>query len=468
MVSLFSFIYANPILWAIFPFIILTISYYIVSLLVTINTKSFDFDLHNKIVASWRPKQFPSVDIFLPTCGEDIEVLKNTWDGVALLVGHYRGAVTAYVLDDSNREIVANLALQYKFQYKVRPNPGEYKKAGNLRYGFSISKNDFIIIFDADFRPRIDFINELLPYMHQKGERIGIVQSPQYFDVNLHQNWLERGAGATQELFYRFTQVSRNDHKSAICVGSNAIYRRSALNSIGGTALVEHSEDVHTGINLRMKGWDLVYIPVILAKGLCPESMTAFFNQQYRWCMGSMSLMISTKFWELKIPWRSKLSYISGFLYYIHTAISSIVLPIIPLFILIVVPESIDFKHSLLIIPSFIFSFIIYPLWHKNIYGIEVRSVQNIYGWAHLIAIFNIFTNNTMSWNPTGSKSKSNIRYYIFRISQIIFNFIPALLWLIIAGYYIVIRSKIEFIFIFIGGLIYFAIVSKPTFYRKP
>ena len=59
---------------------------------------------------------------------------------------------------------------------------------------------------------------------------------------------------------------------AAICVGSNAVYRRAALDSNGGTTLIEHSEDVHTGFDLRRNGWPLRYIPVNLATGLCPAT----------------------------------------------------------------------------------------------------------------------------------------------------------------------------------------------------
>ena len=468
MISSSTFLYNTPALWVLSPFIILTIVYYIVSLLVNFNTKNFNILEHNKIVNNWIPKKFPSVDIFLPTCGEDLRVLNNTWEGVLSLVNNYKGNIIVYVLDDSNRESVKSLAEEYKFTYSVRPNPGEFKKAGNLRYGFSISKGDFIIIFDADFKPNKDFLKELLPYMYAH-KKVGIIQSPQYFDINHNQNWLERGAGSTQELFYRFTQVARNHYKSAICVGSNAIYRRKALNDIGGTALIEHSEDVHTGFNLRIAGWDVFYVPVVLAKGLCPESMRPFFNQQYRWCMGSMSLMRSGKFWNLKLKPRARLAYVSGFIYYIHTALASIIAPIIPIYILIFEPEAIQLHHISILLPSFIYLWVIFPLWHNHSYGIEVKSVQNIYGWAHIIAIFNIFTNTAMAWNPTGSKSKnsSNIRYSIFRILQIIFNLIPGIIWVCTSAYYLFVLQQLDFILIFLGGLLYLSIVSKVSFYKE-
>ena len=117
-------------------------------------------------------------------------------------------------------------------------------------------------------------------------------------------------------------------------MGSNAIYRRTALTEIGGTALIEHSEDVHTGFKLRKKNWHLLYVPLVLAKGLCPSELKAFFKQQYRWCMGSMSLLSSKEFWQTKLPVKSRMCYGCGFMYYIHTAVYALFTPVIPLIML--------------------------------------------------------------------------------------------------------------------------------------
>lgn len=465
-ISMSRFLYLNPELWALYVFLALTVIYFLVSFLVNIRTKDFKYKNHVDLVRTWKPSKYPTVDIFLPTAGEDLRVLENTWEGVQGIIDHYPGQVTAYCLDDSGRDTVHDLARKFNFKYSSRTDRGVHKKAGNLRHGFKISSSDYIAIFDADFKPRSDFLAELMPYM-DFDSKIGIVQSPQYFDVHTEQNWLERGAGAVQELFYRFSQVSRQNHDAAICVGSNAIYRRVALNDTGGTALIEHSEDVHTGFNLRMYGWKLQYVPVVLAKGLCPDSMTAFFKQQYRWCLGSMSLLSSRKFWHTKLKTRTRLSYFSGFLYYIHTGIMSFFTPVIPLYLLLFAPESLRPQYMLFVVPAFIFAWLIYPIWHRSIYGIEAWAVRSVYGWAHLFAIYDALTRRTMSWQPTGAVKGRDYRYITFRFMQVMFNFIPAFVWVLLSGWYVFISNNPAFILMFLSGLLYLSAVSKITFYTK-
>ena len=179
-------------------------------------------------------------------------MIKNTWAHVADMAHFYQGVVTLYVLDDDGDQAVAAMAAEFGFVYRSRPNRGWFKKAGNLRYGFRLSSGDYILVLDADFAPRPDLLDELLPYL-ERDRRTAIVQSPQFFRVVDQQNWIERGAGAVQELFYRAIQVSRQRMDGAICVGTCAVYRRAALQENGGPTLIEHSEDVHTGFDLRRR-----------------------------------------------------------------------------------------------------------------------------------------------------------------------------------------------------------------------
>jgi len=299
-ISQVRFVITDKPLLILAPFFLFTVLYYLISLWVNMATKDFDMAAHTRLLQEWRPSTYPSVDIFLPIGREGLDVLNNTWTGVYALMLRYPGLCSVYVLDDGADPEAERLASDYGFNYLTRPvegdNPrGWFKKAGNLRHGFSHSSGDFIVVLDADFTPRADLPEQLLPYM-TADPKLGIVQSPQFFRVHRGQTTMERGAGAVQELFYRFVQVSRDQRGGAICVGSCAIYRREALKKNGGATLIGHSEDVHTGFDLRRQGWDLRYVPVPLAAGVCPDTPDSFFVQQYRWCMGSMDLLRHPRF----------------------------------------------------------------------------------------------------------------------------------------------------------------------------
>lgn len=466
MISGFNFVFANQEMWLFGLFLGFSVVYFVISAIVNFNTSDFSRKRHQEIVANWHPEKMPSVDIFLPSAGESTNVLLNTWSGVIRMARSYSGQVKIYCLDDSGRKEVELLAGQLGLKYLSRPDKGVFKKAGNLRYGFQNSSGDLIAIFDADFRPSKDFLNELVPYF-SSNPRVGIVQTPQYFEVAQFQNWLERGAGAVQEFFYRYSQVSRQYHDASICVGSNAIYRRRALNDTGGTALIEHSEDVHTGFNLRMKGWTIEYLPLILAKGLCPSSLRSFFNQQYRWCRGSMSLLGSKKFWGAQMPFRMRMSYFSGFLYYSHTAIASLLVPVVPLALLFIYPEQIQLYNYILLLPSFVLTQVVMPLWHRADYGIEAWATKMVYGWAHLFAIIDSIRNKSMPWQPTGAKTNKNRQYVLFRVFQFVLNFVPASVWALYSLFITISTGEVKYLPLLISGWYFLAVSSKVCFYSE-
>ena len=460
IVSQVLFVRLSPWLLVLTPLMIFTLVYYIISLVVNMFTPTFNFKRHDELVKKWQPAHYPSVDVFLPVCGEPPHVLANTWEFVRTMGKRYRGHVTVYVLDDSPTEAMERMALAFGFIYQRRPNRGWFKKAGNMRYAFERTMSEFILVLDADFTPRADMLDEMLPYFDAESD-IGIVQSPQYFRVHQGQGWVERGAGAVQELFYRSVQVARQAHGAAICVGSCAIYRRAALDAIGGSTLIEHSEDVHTGFDLRMKNWHLRYIPVVLAAGLCPSDVDSFFTQQYRWCAGSMSLLGSGKFWKTRLRPRARLSYISGFCYYLHTGLFTFVGPVIPLLMLIVFPREMQLANYVLILPSVIYNMLVFPFWHRARYRLEGWTVKLIYGWAHAFAIWDILRGRRMGWQPTGStakKSKTRRLWHGLRC----WTAGSGLLWAAVAGFRML-QSENPLIFVpaFLSAMFYLAVVGQ-------
>jgi cellulose synthase (UDP-forming) len=431
LISQSRFLLTAPVLLVFAPLLAFTVVYYVISLCVNFGTHGFDMDAHRELVKVWRPASYPALDIFLPICGEPIEILHNTWRHVAELIRDYPGIAIAYVLDDGASSEAAALANDFGFTYLVRPNRGWYKKAGNLRHAFEHSNGEFVLILDADFTPRSDLPVETIPYF-AADPTLGIVQSPQYFRTHAGQSWTERGAGAVQELFYRMVQVSRDRHKGAICVGSCALYRRKALESNGGTTLIEHSEDVHTGFDLRRAGWNLKYLPIPLATGLCPSDPDSFLTQQYRWCAGSMSLLASRKFWQTKMRWRTRFCYLSGFCYYLHTALFTFVVPAIPLVMLIFMPEHIRLINYVSIAPSIIYNTVVFPAWHRCKFGLTGFMAKFLYGWAHLFCLFDIVRGKRMGWQTTGSgKRKAGTRRVW--IAMALWNVPTCAVWVLLA-----------------------------------
>jgi cellulose synthase (UDP-forming) len=437
---------------------LLYLAYQAVSLPVNFAGRSFDLDAHKDRVSSWRPHQYPVVDIFLPICGEPLGVLRNTWAGVFELITAYPGAARAFVLDDGDSDEAMAVSQSFGFSYIRRPEH-VHKKAGNLNYAFVRTRGEHIVIFDADFRPRADFLAETLPYMDDPVT--GIVQTPQFFRVSPRQAWVERAAGPTLEVFYRAVQVSRDRFGSALCVGSNAVYRRAGLEPCGGFTEIPYAEDSHTGLDMRYYGFELRYLPVPLATGICPSNLDAFMRQQYRWCCGATSLVWTKHMWRVNMSWKGRLPYIAGWLWNFTTALRTLVLPLIPITLLLFLPGEIELRNAILLIPAVITTAVLYPLWHNAPYSPRIWPLAIAVGWAQILAIWDYSRGKVMSWQPTRGPGDATRRFWW---GVTLWNGTLCLTWLGLAAWRIEQTGSLRFGVVAVFGLLNAFIVARLIF----
>ncbi len=447
------------VLW---PFAIVTAAYalyQLISLPVNFCGRGFDLAAHQARITAWRPARYPSVDIHLPICGEPVEVLRNTWTAVASLIDCYPGPAQAYVLDDGPSDEARAAAADYGFGYIRRPDSRVFKKSGNLRYGFARTEGEFILILDADFAPRSDLLAETLPYLDDS--RVAIVQTPQYFRSGAGQRWIENAAGAIQEVFYRSIQVSRNRFGAAICVGTSAVYRRAALVPQGGPTLIPYAEDVHTGLDVRRAGWSLVYLPVIMSVGICPDNLDAFVRQQYRWCTGNAGVVFTRRLWSVAMSTPARLTYISGFCYYAYTSLLAFFGPLIPIVLLAFLPGQIRLRNFIVLAPAMITGFVLYPLWHRCRYGPSVWPLGIARGWAHVFALWDSARGKTMGWHPTRTPGAALRR---FRLWVAGWSGGTALAWAALAIYRAVTLGTGRFAVLVAFGLLNLVLVGRVIF----
>lgn len=447
--------------YVVIPIALYTLAYFVyqvLSLPVNYTGKDFDLTEHDALVRAWSPARYPSVDIFLPICGEELELLRNTWIGVAELIEQYPGDAAAHVLDDGDSDLAEQMAAEVGFSY-IRREVHEFKKAGNLNYAFLRTNREQIVVFDADFRPRPDFLANTLPYMDDP--KIGIVQTPQFFRVSYAQTWIERAASATLEVFYRVVQVSRDRFGSALCVGSNAVYRRAALEPQNGFTLIPYAEDSHTGLDARRNGYELTYIPVALATGVCPSVLDAYMRQQYRWCCGATSLIWSRRMWSVKMSWKSRLPYLAGWMWNFTTALRTLLIPLLPVGLLVFVPNQIRAHNALLLIPALLTSTVLYPLWHNAPYSPRTWPLAIATGWAQVLAIWDYARGRVMSWTPSRGPGDATRRFWR---GVTIWNGSLAVAWVVLAVWRISQTGSGRFWVVLLLGVINLVIVGRLVF----
>ena len=408
------------------PNFLLALSSFVGTLLTTVyiasGYKQFNLEGHEKRVLELKRLQkhlLPEIDVFLPCAGEDLKILARTYESVSL-IDYPQEKTNVYVLDDKGDPEVELLVRQYGFHYLSRPNKGEKKKAGNLKYGFEHSSGKYILILDADFAPSQEIISELLPYL-ETDETIGIVQSPQDFVLNNSEpSYVQKGDIGVQEFFYRICEVARNTYNASICVGTNALYRREALLKSGGFYQIEHSEDSHTGISVIKNGYQILYIPIVLATGYCPSNYYQLFKQRSRWCLGSLSLMRSKHFWETKLNFMARLCYFSGFYYYLFSFVV-ILYPLHSLYLL-ATPAKSSLTDTLFFLPNILYLFFSYTTFYYPRFSFSVLGNQFFFYWTYLfVAMKELILGRKEEWVATGVSQSKNISYQVLLVTVFIY-----------------------------------------------
>ena len=242
-----------------------------------------------------------SVDVFITVCGEAYPLIRRSLAAACEMRGQHH----TWLLDDASDPKLAKLAERFGAGYLTRTDHS-YAKAGNLNHALSVTNGDIVVIFDVDHAPEPDFLERSLG--HFANPKIGFVQAMLTFN-NGGQSWVARAAMETSLDFYNPTSLGAFTIGGATLMGSNALLRRTALDSIGGYQ-PGLAEDLATSIALHGAKWASAYVSEPLAPGLAPPSFEAWFVQQLKWARGVFELLITAypRFFG-RLTWGQRLSY---------------------------------------------------------------------------------------------------------------------------------------------------------------
>ncbi len=146
----------------------------------------------------------------------------------------------------------------------------------------------YLLIFDADMNPLPDFVENLVAYM-ELFPKVAFIQTPQYY-TNFETNRVARASGLQQIIFFEYICEGKGLRDAMFCCGTNVLMRAEALLSVGGFDETSVTEDFATSLKLHMNGWRTLYYNKICAFGMGPEDLGAYFKQQFRWSLGTLSL----------------------------------------------------------------------------------------------------------------------------------------------------------------------------------
>jgi cellulose synthase (UDP-forming) len=270
-----------------------------------------------------------TVDLFIPTYNEPVALLRDT----VVCAVSVRYPHTTWLLDDGNRPEVKALAEELGCRYLARAQR-THAKAGNLNHALKHSTGDFVVTLDADHVPQPELIDRMLGFF--ENPKVAIVQVNQdFYNLDSFQhatNWEDRAAWQQQELFFNVIQPGKDALGAAMYCGSPAMLRRTALEEIGGFATETVTEDMHTGLRLQKRGWEVVFYNQTLARGLAPQTFEAYRTQWHRWGLGAMQVFrLERPFTSAGLSLGQRLAYLSSFYFY-WTSVQKLFFLLVPFF----------------------------------------------------------------------------------------------------------------------------------------
>jgi cellulose synthase (UDP-forming) len=261
------------------------------------------------------PPPAGGVDIFIPVCGEDVEMVEATLCA-ALAIKHPHQTT---VLNDGRvaghehwRDVLP-LCDDYGVRCITRRS-GARGKAGNLNSALTETRGEFIVVLDADHLARPELCEMLLGYFEDP--EVAFVTSRQCFK-------LDSGdlLGHQEALFYSAIQPVKDRDNAAFSCGNGVAYRRSAIEQLGGFSEWNIVEDLYTSYELHARGWRSAYVGTPVSVGTAPSTAAEMASQRLRWATDSLRIF----FWDnplLKrgLTLRQRLHYLHTTAWYLVAA----------------------------------------------------------------------------------------------------------------------------------------------------
>ena len=238
------------------------------------------------ILMSGPPSEWPTVDVFIPSYNETLDIVKVTIFA-AQAIDWPRDKLRVHVLDDGRREDFREFCEQIGVNYIVRDN-NRHAKAGNLNEALKVTSGEFVAIFDADHVPTRSFLQVSIGWF-LKDPKLAMLQTPHFFfspdpfEKNLD---TFRSVPNEGELFYGLVQDGNDLWNATFFCGSCAVIRREPLLEVGGVAVETVTEDAHTALKLNRAGYNTAYLAIPQAAGLATESLSRHISQRIRWARG--------------------------------------------------------------------------------------------------------------------------------------------------------------------------------------
>lgn len=322
--------------------------------------------------------EWPTVDIFVPTYNEDLNVVKNTIYA-SQGIDWPKDKLNIWILDDGGREEFRQFAKDVGVHYIARTTH-EHAKAGNINNALKYAKGEFVSIFDCDHVPTRSFLQMTMGWFLKEKE-LAMMQTPHHF---FSPDPFERNLGRFRKtpnegtLFYGLVQDGNDMWDATFFCGSCAVIRRAPLDEIGGIAVETVTEDAHTSLRLHRRGYTSAYMRIPQAAGLATESLSAHIGQRIRWARGMVQIFrLDNPLFGKGLKFAQRLCYVNAMMHFLSG---------IPRLIFLVAPLAFLLLHAYIIYaPALMIALFVLPhMIHASLTNSKIQGKYRHSFWSEI------------------------------------------------------------------------------------
>ncbi|MEM0465851.1 MAG: glycosyltransferase [Candidatus Pacearchaeota archaeon] len=272
-----------PIIYLIYMFISLYLLIFFILIYVKNRKTFFDFPI---------PKKEYTVSFIVPAYNEGKTIEESLKH---ILNIDYKGIIEIIVVNDcstdNTKEIVEKM-MEKNSKIKLINNPvnlGNAARAQNV--GLKYAKGEIIAVVDADSFPSKDSIYKMVGFFDNP--KVGAVTCPVL--ARNQDKFLEK----LQAIEYKTISFTRKllEYVDSIYVtpGPLALYRKEALDEIGGFDETNLTQDIESTWNLAKHGWERKMSLSTYVTSKVPTKFMDWFKQRRRWNIGGIQCIVKYK-----------------------------------------------------------------------------------------------------------------------------------------------------------------------------
>jgi exo-beta-1,3-glucanase (GH17 family)/cellulose synthase/poly-beta-1,6-N-acetylglucosamine synthase-like glycosyltransferase len=291
--------------------------------------------VERRIVSAAVPQAPPRVSIHVPTYNEPPQMVIGTLNALAAL--DYENFEVILLDNNTPDPAVWRPVEEHCRLLNAQAGHPRFRffhfeqmkgfKAGALNRALALTDPaaTHIAVIDSDYQVEPFWLRRVIPYFTDPS--VALVQGPQdYRDGG--ENLFKQMAYEEYRGFFHIGMVERNESNAIIQHGTMTIVAKAALQEVDGWSEWCITEDTELGLKLFEAGYDAVYIPQSMGKGLEPDTLEAFMSQRYRWTYGAMQMLKRHKreiFGRSSgLSWPQRYQFISGWLPWISDGLGMV------------------------------------------------------------------------------------------------------------------------------------------------